>query len=149
MFGSEDIVQYADLAGLDPDLWMFGHWHKNQGVTEIAPGKQVVNIGSLSRGALSQDDVGRIPSCAIIRCHANAGIVVEVRPLKVEPPKKVFDLDRRIKDESRDMNMEMFVDSIQETLEESKGESIEDVIRSLPDIPEAVREEALLQWEQA
>jgi exonuclease SbcC len=149
MFEAEDIVRYADLADLDPDVWLFGHWHKDQGVEEFAPGKYAVNIGSLSRGALNQDDLSRTPSVAILRFDRGDGIDIEVRPLEVQPPEVVFDLDRRVRAETRSMNMATFVESIQGILEESQGESIEDRIRALEDIPESVREQALLYWEQA
>lgn len=149
MFEAEDIVKYGDLAGLDPDLWLFGHWHKDQGVKEIAPGKYVVNIGSLSRGALNQDDVSRKPSVAVLRFDPDKGMDIEVRPLAVAPPGEVFDMDRRVRSESKALSMTAFVDSIQGILEESQGDAIEARIRGLEGIPDEVREQALLYWEQA
>lgn len=148
MFEGEDIVRYSDLAGLDPDLFVFGHWHKDQGVAEIAPGKHVINIGSLSRGSIGQDDVSRTPSCAILR-FSPSGVGIEVRPLDVQSPEEVFDLDGRMRAESRSFSIEAFVDSIQETLSESEQDSIPDIIRSLPGIPEEVMETSILYWENA
>ena len=79
MFEGEDIIKYADLVDTAPDVFMFGHWHKNQGVEEIG-GKQFVNIGSLTRGSLSQDNLDRVPAAAVLRC-TEKGVEVEVLAL--------------------------------------------------------------------
>lgn len=146
MFEGEDIIQYAALKDLDPDVWCFGHWHKNQGVTEIAKGKWVVNIGSLSRGALSQDEVARIPAVAVLKFDA-LGVEIEQRPLKVAPPEEVFDLVGRTRREAKDMTMGAFVDSIKETLSEDARKPVEDTIRDMS-LPSEVKERALLKWEE-
>ena len=148
MFESEDIVKYGDLAELDPDLWLFGHWHKDQGVQKIAPGKHVVNIGSVSRGALNQDDLNRTPSVAVLT-FTGKGIRIDVIPLDVAPADEVFDIEGRVRAEARDLNMEAFVESIQGTLEESAGKPLIEIVRELPDIDERVREQAILYLEQA
>jgi exonuclease SbcC len=148
MFENEDIVKYADLAGLDPDVWLFGHWHKDQGITEIAPGKQVVNLGSLSRGALIQDDLDRKPACVVLSFEAS-GVSIERRDLNVLPAAEVFDLDGRVRTEARTAAMDFFVESIKETLASNTQTSLLDIIRGLPDIPEEVREQAILYLEQA
>ena len=148
MFEGEDIVSYNLLKDLDPDVWCFGHWHKNQGVREIVPGKYVVNIGSMSRGALSQDEAKRTPVVAVLRFDAD-GIEIEEVPLQVRPAEEVFDIDGRVRTEARNMNMEMFVDSIEATLADTEGVPIPDIIRGLTDVLHTVKERALLYWEEA
>lgn len=140
MFGSEDIVAYADLANLDPDLWLFGHWHKNQGVVKIGT-KIIINIGSLTRGALSEDEITRVPECSIIR-FTKQGIDVERRPLKVQPAADVFDLVGRTRQLAKVMTVDAFVDSVRNTLQASQMSSLLDVVRAL-DVPDAVRERLL------
>jgi len=149
MFEGEDIVRYSDLADLAPDVWCFGHWHKNQGVTEIAPGKWVVNIGSMSRGSLGQDDLSRTPSVAVLEFDRGRPVRITERPLDVKPAVDVFDLDGRLRSQARDFSVEVFVDSIRSTLAEASQKDIPDVIRELPDVPEAVREASLVYWENA
>ena len=144
MFGTEDIVKYNDIINLDPDVWAFGHWHKNQGVHEKG-GKHIVNIGSLTRGALSEDDVKRIPEVAIIR-FSEEGVTVERRPLVVKPPEEVFDLVGRVQQEARSMTVDAFVDSMQETLTASNDTSLLDDIRAM-DMPDEVRERLMLYVE--
>ena len=147
MFEGEDIIKYNDLKDLDPDVWCFGHWHKNQGITEISDGKWVVNIGSLSRGALSQDEVKRIPAACVME-FTEKGIKLTERPLKVGKPEEVFDLVGRVRKESKEMTMTTFVTKIKESLAEESRLPIEDIIRNLKGLPEEVRERGLYYWEQ-
>lgn len=145
MFGGEDIVKYADLLDLDPDVWCFGHWHKNQGVYEKG-GKHIVNIGSLTRGALTEDDVKRTPEVAILRFDPQTGISIEQRPLKVRPGTEVFDLEGRTRLEARSMTVDAFVDSVKATFAEDDRKPLLDEVRDM-DVPEPVKERMVLYLE--
>ena len=147
MFEGEDILKYNDLANLDPDVYCLGHWHKDQGV-QVVGGKTFVNIGSLSRGALSVDELTRKPSVAILRFDKK-GVDVEVRHLDVEPPENVLDLDRRVRAEVRDMSMDTFVDSIRTTLKGRADESLLAKVRAMSGLPDEVRERAISHLEKA
>ena len=150
MFENEDIVKYDDLTDLAPDVdvWMFGHWHKDQGITEIAPDKWVVNVGSLSRGALVMDDLDRSP-CAVELGFSKAGIDIVRHNLVLPEVEEIFDLDSRQKAEMRETVMENFVSSLSKALEGSQdADSLDDVVRS-SDVPDIVRERALSYLERA
>ena len=148
MFEGEDIVRYSDLLDTAPDVYCFGHWHKDQGVEELG-GKHFINIGSLTRGALSQDEVQRRPACAIIEC-TKAGATVKVHRLKVKPAEEVFDVEGRARQVRQQMEMDSFVEKIRESLEPSAEEaSMEDEVGKMEDVPEEVREKALFYMEQA
>ena len=144
MFGGEDIVRYSDIINLDPDVYCFGHWHKNQGVYRHG-GKHIVNIGSLTRGSLSQDDVNRIPEVAIIRFE-DYQVTVEQRPLKVQPAAEVFDMVGRVRQEARTMTVGGFVDSVKGALEAGQDKPLLDEVREM-DLPDPVRERLLLYLE--
>jgi DNA repair exonuclease SbcCD nuclease subunit len=146
MFEQEDIIPYSFLDGLDAELLMFGHWHKNQGITTLPSGKIVVNIGSLSRGSLSQDDIDRTPSCAVITF--DEGISVKEVPLNVRSALEVFDLQSKVRQATKEFSMEQFADSLKQTLASGEGVPVEDRIRGLP-VEETVREQMLLFLEQA
>ena len=148
MFEGEDIIKYADLVGLAPDVWLFGHWHKDQGVTDIG-GVKIVNIGSLTRGALSQDEVTRKPACAVLEFEVGKPVNVRVVRLKVGLAEEVFDVEGRVRQESRSMTMDSFVESIREKLLSEQGKSIEDVINGMDKVPAKVREKVLLCLERA
>jgi len=142
-FGAEDVLKYSDLANLDPDVWCFGHWHKNQGITEIAKGKWVVNIGSLSRGALVEDDLKRTPSCAILRFDQGGKIDITERKLKVGKAKDVFDIDGRVRAEARQMNIETFVEGLRAVLTQQDNVSLKETILGMDGIEDEVRERAI------
>ena len=148
MFEQEDSIKYSDLAGLDPDLWLFGHWHKDQGIQEIAEGKHVVNVGSLSRGALIQDDLDRKPACVVLGFD-ETGITLDRRDLEIPSATEIFDIDGRVRTEVRAAAMDSFVDSIKDTLASNTQTSLFDSVRGLKDVPEEVREKAILYLEQA
>ena len=148
MFEGEDIVRYSDLVGHDASVFLFGHWHKDQGITEIAPKQYIVNVGSLSRGSLSQDDMERQPACVVMSFDKNKGVTFDTRRLEVTPAAEVFDVESRTRQEQRTDAVETFVDSIKTTLASSQGTSLPDLIRQAA--PEDdVREAALLYLEQA
>ena len=148
-FGAEDVLKYSDLANLDPDVWCFGHWHKNQGITEIAKGKWVVNIGSLARGALVEDDLKRTPSCAILRFGEKGKLEITEKPLRVAKAKDVFDIEGRVRAESRKMNIETFVEGLRAVLTKKDDESLRDTILKMAGIEDEVRERAINYLEQA
>lgn len=148
MFEGEDIIKYADLTSLEPDYFMFGHWHKDQGVTEIG-GKTILNIGSLTRGALSQDELTRRPSCAVVSFEAGKPPRTQVIPLRVLLPEDVFDVAGRVRQETRTSTMDAFVESIRERLLTEQGKSVEDVVRGMDKVPDKVREKVLSCLERA
>lgn len=140
MFVGEDIIPYKFLADLDPDVWCFGHWHQNQGVQEIRDGKWVVNIGGLSRGVFAQQEMKRIPSCAVLSFGSKVDI--EVIPLDVRPAEEVFDVAGRARVEANAMVVETFIDDLQKTLDPGSSVPLEDQIRD-SDAPAEVKERAL------
>jgi DNA repair exonuclease SbcCD nuclease subunit len=148
MFEGEDIVKYADLVDTAPDVYLFGHWHKDQGVEEIG-GKQFVNIGSLTRGALSQDNMDRIPSAAVLRC-TDKGVEIEVKPLNVRPAEEVFDVEGRARQVKRQVEMDSFVEAIREALQPTEGEqTLTEAVEGMSDVPNEIRERALAYLEGA
>lgn len=147
MFEGEDIIRYSSLAHLDPTAWLFGHWHKDQGVVDMA-GKTIVNIGSLTRGALSQDEMTRRPACAVLTFTKTA-LQVQVVRLKVAPAEEVFDVEGRVRQEARSMTMDAFVESVKAKLVAEKGKSLADAIDAMDNVPSKVKERVLLYLERA
>lgn len=148
MFEGEDIIKYSDLEGFDPDIYCFGHWHKDQGVAKVGR-KTVVNIGSLTRGALSQDEMNREPGVAVLRFEKGRLPIVEVVRLKVTPAAEVFDVAGRERAETRTLTMDAFVDSIREKLVLDQNRSVSDLVTEMTTVPVKVRERVLLYLEKA
>lgn len=149
MFEGEDIIRYDRLDGYAPDVYMFGHWHKDQGVATTDAGKTIVNIGSLTRGSLSQDDLERTPSVAVLR-FSRAGLTVHKVPVRHEPAQVVFDLARHAAAEVREDALADFTSTLAKTLSTPAAErTLGDTIRAEPGVPEKVRELALSYVEAA
>ena len=141
MFENEDIIKYNDLKDLAPDVWCFGHWHKDQGITEIADGKWVVNVGSLSRGSLVQDDMDRKP-CAI-EIDFTDGINFVRHDLEIPSADEIFDVQGRERAEMRESVMEDFVSALSQSLVLDNEENTLESVVAKTDVPDIVRERAL------
>lgn len=147
MFEGEDIIRYSDLLETAPDVFCFGHWHMDQGV-EILGDKTFVNLGSLTRGALSQDEVQRRPASAVLEC-TKTGVTVDVRRLRVKPSEEVFDLDARNRQVRQQVEMDAFVNRIRDGLQPKvEGETLTEVLGAVSGVPDEVRERALAYLEQ-
>lgn len=143
MFDSEDVIRYDMLDQYpDVDCWLFGHWHKDQGITNTPNGTPVVNIGSLTRGALSQDNLDRVPSVGILTFDSD-GMHVTRKAVPHRPASEVFDLMAKDKDDLQQTMIEEFVDHLSQTLVTDRQKSLGDIVREATGIPDRVRERAL------
>jgi DNA repair exonuclease SbcCD nuclease subunit len=147
LFG-EPVFRYSDLIVEDgPDVWMFGHWHKDQGVTTIGE-VYFVNQGSVSRGALTHDNLDRTPKVAVIR-YTDDDLVVKLVPLRVLAAADAFDLDRKGRADNEANKIESFVVELRDKLTQmDRGASIEDQVKTL-DFAQEVRDMALSYLERA
>lgn len=148
MFEGEDIIKYADLAEFAPDVMMFGHWHKDQGVQYVGD-KVIVNVGSLTRGALSQDEVERRPACVVLTFEKGKAIQAQPVRLRVSPASEVFDVEGKARAETRSTTMAAFVDSIKQKLAAEHGKDVTDIVAGMVGVSDKVRERVLLYLERA
>jgi len=149
MFDSEDVVRYDTLDNYpDVDCWAFGHWHKDQGITHTPGGATVVNIGSLTRGALSQDNLDRTPCVAVLRFDLDGIIATKVQ-IPHAPAGEVFDLFAKDKDAIQKTMIEEFVDHLSQTFAPSSQKSLCDTVREIPGVIESVRERTIGYIERA
>ena len=148
MFEGEDIVRYADLVGTVPDVFLFGHWHKDQGVDTIDR-HTFVNVGSLTRGSLSQDEVSRRPACVILRFVKGQPVDVKVVRLRVREASEVFDVEGRQRQVRHQEDMDTFVTRIRDGLVPVQGGvPITDVVKGVKEVSDAVKERALAYLER-
>ena len=136
------------VAGLLLTHNCFGHWHKDQGIQEIN-GKYFINIGSMTRGALIQDEMDRKPGVVLLQFERNKSPSLQTLRLKVRPATEVFDVESRVRAEERESTMDAFMSSVKMTLVESKEMDLADSVEAMADISDRVREKALLYLEQA
>jgi hypothetical protein len=123
----------------------FGHWHKNQGITKLKGGQSIVNVGSLTRGSLTQDNLDRQPGVVVMGFWPrSAGIPpsLEFIPIKVKPAAEVFDVDKRAQEELRASMIDSFVDSVKRELRGAERRPYQELLGEM-EIPDRVRERTL------
>lgn len=129
-----------------PDVWCFGHWHKDQGIIEVG-GKQFVNQGALSRGALIRENIERTPSATLLEVQPS-GIVTVTMPMVVAPAADVFDFERKERAEAEGVEIDNFVATLRASAEYDPSLSIEANLQAL-DFAREVRDLALGYLERA
>lgn len=148
MFDAEDVLSYAQFKALCPDAAFacFGHWHMDQGI-EDHDGTVFVNVGSLSRGSLSQDNLERKPAVVLMEFDGTS-CRYQRYDLPVEDSSTVFAIEAKAAITEKESVMESFMETIERSLSHSQGMSLRDRIQSLGGVLPAVRERANLYLEQ-
>lgn len=147
-FFNERVFDYRDLI-FDgcPDVYVFGHYHKDQGIIEHL-GVKFVNLGAVSRGALTFENLDRKPKVALIKADSR-GVTVEEHVIPHEDASAVFDLDRkkRLDDERR--SLDDFIAQLRSNAELASESSIEFRKKELEKYPDDLRELAIATLEAA
>ena len=137
MLFKDRIYGYRDLAELGPDVFVIGHYHLDQGVRR-EKGKWFINIGSMSRGTLTDENLNHSPQIGVIQVEHDGGdtsITAKSIKLKVKSAEEVFNLKKREEEQKESKEIEEFVEKlISESVSvasEDKERSIEDVINEI------------------
>jgi DNA repair exonuclease SbcCD nuclease subunit len=110
-FFNEEILDYRDLVFPGcPNVYVFGHYHKDQSVQEHL-GVKFVNLGAISRGALTLENLERKPKVALMRFDSG-GISIEEEIVPHEDASRVFDLERKQSEETSRKSMDAFLDKL-------------------------------------
>jgi DNA repair exonuclease SbcCD nuclease subunit len=146
-FFGEPVFRYRDLVTPGgPDIFAFGHWHKDQGVVRIG-NQQFVNHGALSRGSLTNENMSRTPNASLLEFTPERATVTVI-PLRVLPAEEVFDVEQKERVETEGKSIDAFVERLQADVQFDSEESITDNLSRL-DFASEVRELALGYLEQA
>lgn len=114
-FFGEPVFQYDRLIARDgPDAWMFGHWHRDQGIEQI-DGRYFINQGAVSRGSLVRENLERTPKVALVEVTEH-GVKVTSIPLVVAPAVDVFDLEKKERRERENAVINQFAEKIHNTV---------------------------------
>ena len=109
-YPGETTFKYEDLAALPVDDWYFGHWHIDQGITEVG-GKNFVNIGSLTRGALTQENVFRTPKVVVASYWKERRHLQQVK-LNVAPAAEIFNIERKERIDKEQALINQFIQNL-------------------------------------
>ena len=143
MVFKEKLYGYEELEKLSPDIFILGHYHIDQGIHEQNK-KYFVNIGSMTRGAISEEDIDHHPQIGFIRISVEDNIPTYIiRPirLKINPADEVFDIEKKIQEKKENEEIKLFVERLaSEAMEDSsnRAKTIDDVIAKMK-IIESVR----------
>lgn len=118
MFRKNKIYKYDELCELGDDIFVLGHYHLDHGIVEENFGGKIVrfiNVGALSRGTLTEENIERVPKVAYVEMPKRNGIVSVVTKtirLRVKPASEVFDLEAREREKERSQEAEAFVERL-------------------------------------
>jgi DNA repair exonuclease SbcCD nuclease subunit len=121
------IYSYEELSLLGDDIFILGHYHKDQGITKekFNNKEQIfVNVGAISRGTISEDDIKRIPKVALIEIKKENSIKIDFKeiPLSVKPVEEVFDFTNYEKEKKEKKDIQEFISKLRSDLIEGSNE---------------------------
>jgi len=120
------LYSYDEIATLGDDIFLLGHYHIDQGIIKRGtPEQMFINVGSISRGSLAEDELTRNPKIALVTVTKDNGVIStkgQAVKLNVKPAEEVFDLDKKKEEKKKIEEAEIFVeklrtDGIEETAE--------------------------------
>lgn len=129
-FFGEPIFRYNDLVSENgPDVFCFGHWHKDQGVTYLGS-KAFVNPGALSRGSLSFETLQRTPKAVVLTLDSE--IRIQEIPLEVAPASEVFNQEAKAQKERDTKRIQAYLEQLRLNLDSGpRSVSITDTLNHL------------------
>jgi DNA repair exonuclease SbcCD nuclease subunit len=129
LFG-ERVYKYQELSKTSPDVFLFGHYHPDQGI-EIHNKKHFINVGSLSRGSLKKDELSRIPNAGYIEISDDYEVKTEKIPLNCIPASEIFDLERKRQEDEEQKEIENFINEMQDKIDTDDLNDIEKTIKNM------------------
>lgn len=119
-FFCERIFDYRDLVFKGcPDVYVFGHYHKDQGVVDHC-GVKFINLGAISRGSLSFENIERTPKVALITCNSQ-GIDVDVQKVLCQDASLIFDFEKKKQLERERKDLNEFISKLYSDMALSRG----------------------------
>jgi len=147
LFG-ERVYTYQELENTSPDIFIFGHYHPDQGI-EVRNNKYFVNVGSISRGSLKKDELDRVPNLGYIEIDDSYNITCEKYPLNVAKSEEIFDLELKEKEEKEQEEIEKFVNEMKDKIITlSDDDDIKNTIKSLS-FEKRIIDKAMSYYEKA
>lgn len=140
------IYGYDELP-VGPDFYVIGHYHIDQGIEE-RNGRYFINLGSISRGVLSEDTIDHHPKIGVIQI-SNGKKSARSIELKVKPVETIFNLRKREEEHKEQKKMEEFIEAlVSESEIETSGKSIDEVIKNTK-VSQNIKEKVLYFIQEA
>jgi len=146
LFG-ERVYKYQELSKTSSNIFVFGHYHPDQGIEEI-DGKYFINVGSLSRGSLKKDELSRIPNLGFIEIDDSFNIKCEKLPLNVLSSEDIFDLEQKEKEDEEQEEIQNFINEMKDKLLVKDSDNLEEKIKNF-NFEKSIIDKALEYFERA
>jgi len=143
----EPVLQYSDLLHLPFNAFIFGHDHRDNGVA-VLNGRPFINVGAISRGASSKENIVRDVKCALLEITQDSLAKVTQIKLNFRPANEVFDFALRAQKDRERAQIESFVGSLNQDLLNIAPISFKDRLEAL-DVSEEVRARVMLFIDKA
>lgn len=129
MYG-ETIFSYKQLAEQsDVDVYKFGHFHNDQGI-EKYKGKWFVNLGALSRGSLSEEEITRQVKISKIVWDGEKIECSEI-PLPVKLASEIFNIEKKEEIDKQKQEIKNFVSTLNKTDLFQDISSLEETVKDM------------------
>jgi DNA repair exonuclease SbcCD nuclease subunit len=120
LFGTK-IHGYPEISQTGHDIYLFGHYHKNQGIHTLdinGKTQHFVNLGSVTRGDYGDYNLERIPQfCYLEISKKNKDSEVEItltpEDLPCKDGKDVFDVEQKEREKFQEQEAQKFVEKLQ------------------------------------
>lgn len=122
LFGQE-LFSYSEISQLNDDIFVMGHYHIDQGVETLntySKDQHFINVGAISRGSLSEDNISRIPKISLVTINSDKKAKIQVVKLKVRPAEEAFFIERKKKQREKIAKATEFVEKLKNELEEKE-----------------------------
>lgn len=137
IFG-DPVLGHRELSELGWSVIHAGHCHYDHGVTRVGD-THFVDVGSIGRGALAEDQVTRQPKVVLVEFSAENKTLVTQVALNVAPPETVFNIEAHEQRSEEKQQIAEFVENLSGQLAGmSSGNTVETHLQGL-DIPDEVR----------
>ena len=150
----DKLYGYDELEKLSPDIFVLGHYHIDQGIYE-QNGKHFINIGSMSRGTIADEDVLHHPQIGFIKISVDddGRVTKTLRSikLKVKPAAEIFDLVKKEEEKKENTEIQLFIEKLaseEVKITTENKENIEDIIDAM-NVAKIVKEKVLYYIQEA
>ena len=128
----ERLYGYSELSVLGPDAFVIGHYHVDQGIQWLDK-KCFVNLGSISRGSQSDENLNHIPKFGILKISDTGLITAETSLITIKPSDEVFDLKKREDEKKEGQEIQKFVEHLvaEATATDLKKLTVEDHLKTM------------------
>ena len=129
----ERLYGYDELAKLGPDIFVLGHYHIDQGIRTMH-GKTFINIGSISRGILSEENIDHKPKIGFLKISLTDGkisVVTDSILLKVKPVGEIFDLNKREEEKRESAEIQKFIEELVKEAKIGDSTTLESVLDAM------------------